>query len=153
MEHSGATSATSPEFEGFAKLAVPAGTEGGHWAPPHIPILRNTHPASFPLAAPRVFGRRWQALGVFCPKGLFTPSILQPHPCVQVTVMGGPTRGLVQTSFIYFFKILFIYSRETHRGRQRHRQREKQAPCRESDLGLDPRSSRPHPGAKAVLNP
>ena len=38
----------------------------------------------------------------------------------------------------FFFKILFIYSRETQRERQRHRQREKQASCREPDLGLHP---------------
>ena len=30
--------------------------------------------------------------------------------------------------------------RERERERQRHRQREKQAPCRETDVGLDPRS-------------
>ena len=36
--------------------------------------------------------------------------------------------------------MLFIYSRETERERQRHKQREeKQAPCREPDVGLDPR--------------
>ena len=29
---------------------------------------------------------------------------------------------------------------DTHRERQRHRQREKQAPCREPDVGLDPES-------------
>ena len=45
--------------------------------------------------------------------------------------------------FIYFFNILFIYSRETHRERQRHRQREKQAPCREPNTGPDPRSQDP----------
>ena len=32
--------------------------------------------------------------------------------------------------------MLFIWERE----RQRHRQREKQAPCGEPDVGLDPRS-------------
>ena len=31
---------------------------------------------------------------------------------------------------------LFIYERHTQRGRERHRQREKQAPCREPDTGL-----------------
>ena len=36
--------------------------------------------------------------------------------------------------------------------RQRHRQREKQAPCRESDVGLDPGSLGSHPGLKAALN-
>ena len=35
---------------------------------------------------------------------------------------------------------------------QRHRQREKQAPCREPDMGLDPRSPGSHPGLKAALN-
>ena len=39
--------------------------------------------------------------------------------------------------------------RERERERQRHRQREKQAPCREPNVGLDPRTSGPHPGLKA----
>ena len=53
-----------------------------------------------------------------------------------------------------FKKILFIYSfmRETHTQRQRHRQREKQAPYREPDIGPDPRSPESHPGLKAALN-
>ena len=41
--------------------------------------------------------------------------------------------------------------RGTERARQRHRQREKQAPCEEPDVGLDPRTpgSRPEPNADA----
>ena len=42
--------------------------------------------------------------------------------------------------------------RDTEGERQRHRQREKQAKCREPDVGLDPGSSGSHPGPKAVLN-
>ena len=38
---------------------------------------------------------------------------------------------------------------ETHRKRQRHRQREKQAPHREPDMGLNPRTPGSHPGPKA----
>ena len=38
--------------------------------------------------------------------------------------------------------------RDTHGERQRHRQREKQAPCREPDVGLDPRTPGSHPGLK-----
>ena len=47
----------------------------------------------------------------------------------------------------FFFKILFIFSWET----QRERGREKQAPCREPDVGLDPRTpgSRLEPKADA----
>ena len=42
----------------------------------------------------------------------------------------------------------------TERGRgQRHRQREKQAPCREPDVGLDPRTPGSRPGPKAGANP
>ena len=37
--------------------------------------------------------------------------------------------------------------------RQRHRQREKQAPCREPDVGLDPGSTGSHLGLKAALKP
>ena len=38
------------------------------------------------------------------------------------------------------------------RERQRHRQREKQAPCREPYMGLHPGSPGSHPGLKVVLN-
>ena len=52
--------------------------------------------------------------------------------------------------FILFFKDC-IYSWETEGGGQRHRQREKHAPCKEPDMGLDPRSPGSGPGLKAVL--
>ena len=37
--------------------------------------------------------------------------------------------------------------------RQRHRQREKQAPCREPDAGLDPSTAGSHPGLKVDTQP
>ena len=37
--------------------------------------------------------------------------------------------------------------------RERHRQREKQAPCREPDAGLDPRTPGSHPEPKADAQP
>ena len=43
--------------------------------------------------------------------------------------------------------------RDTERERQRHRRREKQAPCREPYLGLDPGSPESHPGLKAGAKP
>ena len=46
-----------------------------------------------------------------------------------------------------FLNILFILERD--REGQRHRQREKQAPCREPDAGLDPGTPRSHPESKA----
>ena len=42
--------------------------------------------------------------------------------------------------------------RDTEKERQRHRQREKQAPCREPDAGLDPRSPGSRTGLKVALN-
>ena len=36
---------------------------------------------------------------------------------------------------------------------QRHRQREKQAPCGEPDVGLDPGAPGSHPGLKAGAQP
>ena len=39
--------------------------------------------------------------------------------------------------------------RHRERERQRHSQREKQAPCREPDVGLDPGSPGPRPGLQA----
>ena len=46
--------------------------------------------------------------------------------------------------------------RDTEKGRergQRHRQREKQAPCREPDVGLDPRTPGSFPGLKVGTKP
>ena len=43
--------------------------------------------------------------------------------------------------------------RDTHTERQRHRQREKQAPCREPDVGFDPRSPGSCPEPKEDAQP
>ena len=43
--------------------------------------------------------------------------------------------------------------RGTHRERQTHRQREKQAPCRKPDVGLDPRTPESCPEPKADVQP
>ena len=48
----------------------------------------------------------------------------------------GGALGYLWVSF--FFKILFIHER--HREKGRHRQMEKQAPRREPDVGLNPRT-------------
>ena len=43
--------------------------------------------------------------------------------------------------------------RDTHRERQRHRQRENQAPCREPHVGLNPGSPGSHPWAEVGAKP
>ena len=43
----------------------------------------------------------------------------------------------------------YLFILDTHKERQRHRQREKQAPCREPDMGLDPGTQGSRPGPKA----
>ena len=43
--------------------------------------------------------------------------------------------------------------RGTQRRRQKHRQREKEAPFKEPDVGLDPRTLGSHPGTKADAQP
>ena len=60
---------------------------------------------------------------------------------------------LMAAGLVPFFKIyLFIHERQT-RERQRYRQREKQAPCGESDVGLNPRTLGSHPELKADARP
>ena len=51
----------------------------------------------------------------------------------------------------FFFKILFIHER--HRERLRGGQREKQAPCREPDAGLNPGTPGSSPVPKAGTKP
>ena len=57
---------------------------------------------------------------------------------------------LIVTFILFFKKILLIH--ETGAGEVRHRQREKQAPCGEPDVELDPGSPGSGPGLKVVLN-
>ena len=59
------------------------------------------------------------------------------------------SKNLSSKSAKYTFFFKKIHERQ---GGERHRQREKQAPCREPDLGLDPRSPGSGPGLKAALN-
>ena len=42
--------------------------------------------------------------------------------------------------------------RDAERQRQGHRQREKQVPCREPDVGLDPRNSGSHLSQRQTLS-
>ena len=78
--------------------------------------------------------------GVFCDKWkLHEIKILVPinKGLLEYTISHAPS-----CTFIYgfFFFKDFIYSWDTHREGQRHRQREKQASCGEPDVGLDPRT-------------
>ena len=47
----------------------------------------------------------------------------------------------------------YLFMRDTDRERGRHRQREKKDPCREPDMGLDPRTPGSHAGLKAGAKP
>ena len=73
-------------------------------------------------------------------------------------LMWGVGKRLIGSGFIFVFsstifikKILFIYSWETHRDT--YRQREKQAPCTEPSVGLDPRTPGSLPEPKADAQP
>ena len=54
---------------------------------------------------------------------------------------------------LFFKNILFIYLWQTQREGQRHGQREKQAPCREPDVGLRSPDPGSHPDPKADAEP
>ena len=55
-------------------------------------------------------------------------------------------------SEIFFINFFYLLMRGRETAQQRHMQREKQAPCREPDVGLDPWSPGSCPGMKVVLN-
>ena len=68
----------------------------------------------------------------------------------------------VSHSITYFFykwksvplkKFIYLFIRDTQRERQRHRKREKQAPCGEPNMGLDPGTQGSHPELKADAQP
>ena len=56
------------------------------------------------------------------------------------------------TSFFFFFLRFYLFIHERDRERGRDTGREKQAPCREPDVGLDPEAPGSHLGLKAALN-
>ena len=61
----------------------------------------------------------------------------------------------VHLLFFFFFKdfiYLFMRDRERERERERKGQREKQAPCREPDVGLNPRFPGSYPRLKVALS-
>ena len=67
-------------------------------------------------------------------------------------------KALQSSKNLFFFLKIDLFMRHTHththtdRQTDRHGQREKQAPCREPDVGLDPRSPGSGPGPKLALN-
>ncbi|XP_072617464.1 AP-4 complex subunit sigma-1 isoform X1 [Vulpes vulpes] len=52
-----------------------------------------------------------------------------------------------------YFSRVILFIHERHRERQRHKQMEKQAPCREPNAGLDPRIPGSLPELKADAQP
>ena len=48
---------------------------------------------------------------------------------------------------------MHLFMKDTHREKQRHRQREMHAPCREPDVGLHPRAPRSCPEPKGDAQP
>ena len=56
--------------------------------------------------------------------------------------------------YLFIFKdFIYLFMRDTELERQRHRQREKQAPYREPDVGFDPGTPGSHPESKADAQP
>ena len=62
--------------------------------------------------------------------------------------MGNSAQGS-QGKIFFLNKDFMLFINERHTERQRHMQREKQAPRREPDVGLDPRTPGSCPGPKA----
>ena len=84
------------------------------------------------------------------PRSGLRQEIIREAVWATVGILGGE---LLSFPFLFFKRFyLFIYERHRETERQRHMQKEKQAPCREPDMGLDPRSPGSCPGLKAVLN-
>ena len=68
-----------------------------------------------------------------------------------------PNPSLTRSFFFFFFNFIHLFMRDRERGsegeREGHRQREKQVPCREPVVGLDPRTPGSCPGPEAGAKP
>ena len=64
-------------------------------------------------------------------------------------------RGHNSAYFGHFLKkdLMYFFTREREKERQRHGQREKPAPCKEPNAGLDPGTLGSHPEPKADAQP
>ena len=60
---------------------------------------------------------------------------------------------LLLRHFIFIFYRFYLFNHERHKEMQRHRQREKQAPCGEPDVGHDPRTPGSWPEQKTDAQP
>ena len=67
--------------------------------------------------------------------------------------MNATVTRVLRVSRVFFIFLDVIYSWETQREKQRHRQREKQDPHRERNAGLDPRTLESQPEPKADAQP
>ena len=54
-----------------------------------------------------------------------------------------------KVDFFFFRFYLFIHERQTYTQRQTHRERVKQVPYKELNVGIDPRTPGSHPELKA----
>ena len=63
------------------------------------------------------------------------------------------TREIHRQHFFFFKDFIYLLMRDTESKKQRHRQREKQAPCREPDVGLDPGTPWLKAGAQLLSHP
>ena len=100
-------------------------------------------------------GSSWSSLLIFLPlvlsSFLLMSSLLLFHYWLLWNLLLSPPTWLFPNFF--FLKMLFIYSQESQKEMQRHRQRKKQAPCREPNVGLHLRTPGSWPELKADANP
>ena len=59
---------------------------------------------------------------------------------------------VIKPFFLRFYLFIHENTQRGEREAETHRPREKQAPCREPDMGLDPGSPGSGPGLKVALN-
>ena len=59
---------------------------------------------------------------------------------------------VMRANFFFFKDLIYLFIRDTQRETSRHRQREKQVPYREPDMGLNPGTLGSHPEPTQTLN-
>ena len=92
-------------------------------------------------------------LALICPVLMFNSFLpIRKDSFIAWLFLRSP-KDKISCFYFFFFLRFYLFIHGRHAERQKHRQREKQAPCGEADVGLQSQDPGSHPEPKAATQP